>query len=253
MIHIRPKRDTVAHLFPFAFVFPDAFFALLDKRLHAVFFNLFFAIQPQHFFHFQLHRQAVRVPAGFAKHVVSAHAFIARHKVFKAAGNQMADVRHAVGRRRAVKKAERRLVRLRGEGFFYDVVLLPKIQDLQFTAAKVHPGFYFLIHRLAFPFLCLKRQKIALWCFRKILRIKKRCSTPNGTESALLFAVPPELPFPPGKTPHFRLTRGHVRPFGSNRNLRGDVLSVNMRQLTPSCLALACFCGRCVPIIGVIF
>ena len=146
MLHISPKGDTVAHLLPFALVFPYAFLALLDKWLHAVFLDLLFAIQAQQLFDLQFNGQAVGVPACFAQYVIPAHALIPRHQILKAARDQMADVRHPVGCRRPVEKAERRLVRLRRHGFFGNIVLLPKIQYLQFPGAKVHPGFYLLIH-----------------------------------------------------------------------------------------------------------
>ena len=151
MIHISPKGDAVAHLLPFTLVFPYAFLAFLDKRLYAVFLDLLFAIQAQQLFNLQFNGQAMGIPACFAQNIISAHALIPRHQILKAARDQMADMRHSVGSRRAIKKAKRRLVRLRRHGFFGNVVLLPKIQYLQFPGAKVHPGFYFLIHVFGVP------------------------------------------------------------------------------------------------------
>ena len=107
--------------------------------------------EAQQLFNLQFNGQAMGIPACFAQNIISAHALIPRHQILKAARDQMADMRHSVGSRRAIKKAKRRLVRLRRHGFFGNVVLLPKIQYLQFPGAKVHPGFYFLIHVFGVP------------------------------------------------------------------------------------------------------
>ena len=66
MFHVSPETDHIGKFFPHAFVFPNRLTALLDERLNAVFFNLFLAVDAHEFFHFELYRQTVRIPAGLS-------------------------------------------------------------------------------------------------------------------------------------------------------------------------------------------
>ena len=66
IFHVGPEAHTVAHLFPFALVFPDGFLTLLDKGGHPIGLDLLLAVQAQFFFHLQLHRKAMGIPARLA-------------------------------------------------------------------------------------------------------------------------------------------------------------------------------------------
>ncbi|CDB26481.1 unknown [Firmicutes bacterium CAG:552] len=56
MFHIYPVSYSVAHKLPLVLVFPYAFFALLDKGLDTVLFDVLLAVHTQLFFHFELDR-----------------------------------------------------------------------------------------------------------------------------------------------------------------------------------------------------
>ena len=126
------------------------------------------------------------IPACFAQNIISAHALIPRHQILKAARDQMADMRHSVGSRRAIKKAKRRLVRLRRHGFFGNVVLLPKSSTCNSRAQKSIPVSTFLYMCLAFPFLC--ETAIFIFVDKKTLSIHqrdgKRCAFRGTTRIA---------------------------------------------------------------------
>ena len=53
MLHVSPETNGRGEILPHSFVFPDAFFTLLDEWLHTVFFDLLFAIQTKLLLYFQ--------------------------------------------------------------------------------------------------------------------------------------------------------------------------------------------------------
>ncbi len=81
-IHIDPIAHAVAHLFPFALIFPDGFFTLRNKRLDPVFFDILFAVHPERFFHFEFHGKSVRIPTRLTQNVLAFHRLKAGHDVF---------------------------------------------------------------------------------------------------------------------------------------------------------------------------
>ena len=90
--------------------------------------------------------QAVRVPAGFAFAAVAAHRAVAREQVLDRAGEAVARVRHAVGRRRAFVEHERRRHGPLLQRLFIDALFLPELADLQFLFGKVRVAFDGLEH-----------------------------------------------------------------------------------------------------------
>ena len=140
VLHIRPITDALAHLLPLGLVFPDGLLALLDERLDAVFLDLRLAVQAEHLLDLQLHRQAVGIPAGLAQHVVALHRAIARDDILDRARLHMADVRLAVGGRRAVeeRKGGRALAQL--HRFLKNVFVAPEFDDLFLALSEVHVG-----------------------------------------------------------------------------------------------------------------
>ena len=175
VLHIRPVAHAVGHVLPLALVFPDGFFALLDERLDAVFLDLLLAVEPQQLFHLQLDRQAMRVPARLAQHIVALHRAVARDDVLDAAGEDMADMRLAVRRRRAVVEriGGRALAQL--DALFKHPVFLPECQHFLFARQEVEVGFYLFVHDVH-PFLRFQTKKPS-----------RMCSGRNDS------AVPPEL------------------------------------------------------------
>ena len=146
MLHIRPVADPVRHFFPFMLVFPDAFLALLDEGLNTVGLDLRLAVQPQLLFHFQLHRQAVGVPAGLAQHILALHGLETRDQVLNGAGLNMADMGAAVSRRRAVKERKAFRAVPAVEALFDDALFLPQAERFFFALHKLHVRWNLAIH-----------------------------------------------------------------------------------------------------------
>ena len=136
MIHVGPVAHTLAHALPFALVFPDRFFAFLDKGLHPVLLDLLLAVQAQQLFHFQLYRQAVGIPSGLAQHLFALHGLIPGDQVLDGPGQDMADVGLAVGRGRAVVKGEA-LAAFPGVHRLANVVFLPEGLCLGLPGQKI--------------------------------------------------------------------------------------------------------------------
>ena len=111
---------------------------MLDELLDAVGFDLFLRVDAELFADFDFDRQAVRVPAGFAFAAVAAHRLVAREEVLDRAGQAVAGVRHAVGRRRAFVEHERRRALPLGERLLVDAVLFPELADGELLLRKVH-------------------------------------------------------------------------------------------------------------------
>ena len=204
MLHIRPECHPVGHILPLVLVLPHAFLALFDERLDAVLFDGGFAVQMEHFFHFQLHRQAMGIPPRLAQHILALHGLEPGDQVLDSAGFDMADMRPAVRRGRPVKEREALLPLVMVEGLFDDAVLLPEFQHLFFAPHEIHIRRNLLIH--AFPL----QQPFAVQKNRPVKTGRKfiRGTTLFGEAfygNAHSFALYRERPRSPGKR---RLRRG---------------------------------------------
>ena len=146
VLHIRPEGHAVGHFLPLVLVLPHALFALGDEGLDAVGLDLRLAVQAQQLFHLQLHRQAVGVPAGLAQHVLALHALEARNQVLDGARLNVADVRAAVGRGRAVEEGKALRAVTVVEALFHDAFALPEVQHFLFALDEVHVRGYFAVH-----------------------------------------------------------------------------------------------------------
>src|SRR5690606_25965436 len=131
-----PEADTLAHLFPLAFVFPDAFLALLYERLNAVFLNLRLSVYPEKLLHLKFDRQPVCVPACLAEHVVAFHAFIPREKVLHCTGYYVTYMRFPICCGRTIIKCEGFITFSEFKTFFKNFVFLPISQHLFFSFDK---------------------------------------------------------------------------------------------------------------------
>ena len=149
VLHIRPVADPFGHLFPLALVLPHALLALLDEGLDAVLFDILLAVHAQRLFHFQLDGQAVRIPARLAQDVAALHGLVAGDDVLHDAGEDMPDVRLAVGRRGAVVKGKFLSALALFDALFKDALLFPELDDFFLSADEIHRRVYFFIHRIA--------------------------------------------------------------------------------------------------------
>ncbi len=85
----------------------------------------------------ELHRQAVRVPAGLARHAVAAHRLVARKEVLEDARDDVVRAGPPVGRRRSLVEDELRRVLAALETLLEDAVLLPEGEDARVERREV--------------------------------------------------------------------------------------------------------------------
>ena len=152
VLHVRPEADAFGHILPHTLVFPDGFLALFDERLDTVGLDLILAVQTQLLFNLQLDRQAVRVPAGLAGDRLALHRLIARNQILDGARLDVADVRLAVGRGRAVVERKDVAALAQIDGFLKDLVLFPELEDFLFTAEKIQRRGNLFKHGFCLPY-----------------------------------------------------------------------------------------------------
>ena len=155
VFHIRPEANAVGHGFPVGLVFPDRLLAFLDKRLDSVGFNLLFAVEAELFFHLDLHRKPMGIPARLAQHVVTLHGLIARDDILDRAREHMADVRLSVCRRRPVKEGIRLCALSQAHAFLEDLLLLPKREHFFLARDKIQLARYFFVHVDSLSLFCV--------------------------------------------------------------------------------------------------
>ena len=137
VLHIRPVADAFGHTLPFALVFPYGLLAFLDERFDAVLLDLLLAVEVEELFDFQLNRQTVGIPAGFAQNLLALHRLIARNQILDRAGFDMTDVRLAVRRWRAVVEREYVAAFALVDRTLEDVVLVPETDDLMLARLRI--------------------------------------------------------------------------------------------------------------------
>ena len=94
---------------------------VIDRYLLA---DVFFG-DSESFFHAELHRKSVGVPAGLALHLIALHRFEAAGDVLDGAGHDMVYARHAVGRRWTFEEYERRAAFALGHAGLEETVAVP--------------------------------------------------------------------------------------------------------------------------------
>src|SRR5699024_1070107 len=104
VFEIYPPCLTGDIFFPLIGVAQDGRSTVLIELLQAHVFDLAFIRNTQLLFRFQLRGQAVAVPAENTGYVISGHGAVARNDIFNVTGQQVAVVRQAVGKRRAIIK-----------------------------------------------------------------------------------------------------------------------------------------------------
>ena len=196
VLHVRPVADALAHLLPLGLVLPDGLLALLDERLDAVLLDLRLAIEAEHLLDLQLDRQAVGVPAGLAQHVVALHRAVARDDVLDGARLDVADVRLAVGRGRAVKERERRSALAQLHRLLEHIFPAPELEDLLLADDEVHIGRNLLIHLVSSTSLQYKSSLHPIGT--RLLAVPPKLTRQQGRRAHFIFAVTgrPSLPSP---------------------------------------------------------
>ena len=145
VLHVSPEADNIGELLPHALVLPDGLAALLDERLDAICLDLFLAVDADLLLDFELDRQAVRIPASLPEDLLALHRGEARQHVLDDARQDVADMRLAVGRRRAIVEREGIAALALVDCLLSDVMCFPELADLLLALHEIQVRIYFLI------------------------------------------------------------------------------------------------------------
>ncbi len=126
VVQVDPEADALGEALPLLEVRGDALAAELVELGDAVGLDLPLAVDAEAALDLELHRQAVRVPAGLARHAVAAHRLVAREEVLEDARDDVVRAGPAVGRRRPLVEDEEGRVVTALEALLEDAVLLPE-------------------------------------------------------------------------------------------------------------------------------
>ena len=129
VLHIGPETDSVGEILPHSLILPNALFAELDERLNAVFLYLILAVDAEQLLDLKLDGQTVGIPARLTGHHVALHSAVSGDHILDNSGQNVTDVRLAVGGRRAVVKRVGRAALAVLDALLKDVVLLPEVED----------------------------------------------------------------------------------------------------------------------------
>ena len=145
-VEMDPKAEPLGQLLPLVRVTKHAFNAFANERFDAVRLDFLFRVNAKFLAHFNLDRQAVRIPAGLAAAKIATHGFVAWEEVFDRTRQAVARMRQAVGRRRAFKEDERSRVGTGVQRFFVNLPLPPKLRDCFFEFREGNGAFDGLEH-----------------------------------------------------------------------------------------------------------
>ena len=104
--HIHPVAHLFGDLFPLILIPHHHLAAFLIIFLYGYLLAYVFLGYAQFLLHTQLHRQAMRIPAGLTGHIVALHGFVAAHQVFQRTRDHMVNARHTISARRTLVKYE---------------------------------------------------------------------------------------------------------------------------------------------------
>ena len=155
VLHIRPEADALAHARPLFHVAADALLAAFVESGDAERFDLGLGFEPQLLFDLQFDREAVGIPACFARHGVSPHGLVARDQVLEDARHHMVDAGPVVRRRWAFVEDEQAVAREAGlwrslNALEEDRVRPPEVENAFFQLRKVNFRVYGCEHGLPF-------------------------------------------------------------------------------------------------------
>ncbi len=113
--------------------------ALLVKLGDAEFFDLVLVLQTEFRLDLDLHRQAVRIPAGFAFNQESLHLLVTADHILDRAGDDMMNSRAAIGCRRTFIERKARRILAQSQSLVECVCLVPILKDcfLKFRQGSV--------------------------------------------------------------------------------------------------------------------
>ena len=126
---VDPEADALGEALPLLQVRGDALAAELVELGDAVVLDLLLAVDAEAALDLELDRQAVRVPAGLARHAVAAHRLVAREEVLEDARDDVVRAGAAVGRGRALVEHVHGGVVAPFEALLEDAVLFPERED----------------------------------------------------------------------------------------------------------------------------
>jgi hypothetical protein len=126
---VDPEADAFGEPLPILEIGSDALATELVELGDAVLLDLPFAVDAQAALDLELHRQAVRVPAGLARHAVAAHRLVAREEVLEDARDDVVRAGAAVGGGRAFVEDVDRGVVPALEALLEDPLVLPEGED----------------------------------------------------------------------------------------------------------------------------
>ena len=137
VVQVDPEADALGEALPLLEVRGDALAAQLVELGDAVGLDLPLAVDAEAALDLELDRQAVRVPAGLARHAVAAHRLVAREEVLEDARDDVVRARPAVGRGRPLVEHEDGGVLAALEALLEDAVLLPELEDARVERREV--------------------------------------------------------------------------------------------------------------------
>ena len=146
VLHVGPEAHVLGEILPHALVLPHALLALFDEGGDAIGLDLVLAVDVQQLFHFQLHGQAVGVPAGLAGDHLPLHGVEPGEQVLEGPGLQMADVGLAVGGGGAVVKDVGGVALPLLHALFKNMVLFPELCRFLLPLHEVQVRGDFLVH-----------------------------------------------------------------------------------------------------------
>ena len=127
MVVVEPVPDLAAHFAPGLHVLVDAGAALLTEPVDAVGLDLALELETVPFLDLELDRESVAVPPAHRRDdPVASHPAVAQRDVLQRPGQRRPEVGSAVGRRRTLGEAERRAVRMEGQGPGNEVGVCPE-------------------------------------------------------------------------------------------------------------------------------
>ena len=148
VLHVRPVTDSVGHDLPLVLILPHRLLALFDEGFDAVFFDFLFAVDAELLLDLELNGQTVSVPTGLAQDKIALHCLVTGYDVLHDAGEDVPDVRLAVGGRRSVVKIEALPAPVFLDALFENLVFFPERQHLFFALDEVQRCVYGFVHLL---------------------------------------------------------------------------------------------------------
>ena len=108
------------------------------------------AVNAKKFFNFKLDGKPVSVPTGFAENVIAFHGLVSGDNILHDTGENVTNVRFAVGGRRTVVEIEMLFAFVEGNALFKDLVVLPKLKDFLFSFNKIEICVNRFVHNCLF-------------------------------------------------------------------------------------------------------